>query len=287
MIFDSNTQRKLVLTRAYALCMIYSAGSGHPGGAMSAAEITVSLAEIMGWGEDNWSNPHRLVLSKGHSCPILYAAAAVFGLLDVEELSSFRKLNSRLQGHPHVCLLPWVGSSTGSLGQGVSVALGQALGNRFKSADERQHIYAVVGDGEMQEGQVWETLAVGSHHGCSDLTIVLDYNKLQSDDLNENICGLEPLVDRLKSFNWAVLEVDGHDYPSLQDCLIAAKNDEMPTFVVAHTVKGKGVKFMESIPKWHGSVTMTEEELSTSLLDIGLDQETANQMIIMFSKGER
>lgn len=284
MVIKSDSAEVLALSRAYALCMIYSAGSGHPGGSLSAAEIIVALAEIMEWDKDSYLGANRLVLSKGHSCPILYAVAAVFGLLDVEELSSFRKLNSRLQGHPHVCILPWVGSSTGSLGQGVSVALGQAMANKFTNADVSQHVYAVVGDGELQEGQVWEALAVGSHHSCADLTIVLDYNKMQSDDRNENICGLEPLVERIESFNWKVVEVDGHDYSTLRSALIAAKDDGLPTFVIAHTIKGKGVKFMESVPKWHGSVTMTKAELSTSLSDLGFGSESVLKMISVFSK---
>lgn len=260
--------------RRMALSMIYSAGSGHPGGSLSCIEIISLLAhEYLDWqsGFVEGSDQNTLVLSKGHACPGLYAVAAVAGLLEESELPSFRKLNSRLQGHPHLSCLPWVGSSTGSLGQGFSVALGQALGARIKGTDQK--IFTVLGDGELQEGMVWEAAGVASHHELGNLIAFIDYNKMQSDDLNENICGIEPLGDRWKSFGWHLQEVDGHNIDDLRASVQAALDEtDCPSVIVAHTVKGKGVSYMEGVPKWHGSVCLSEEELSAALGDLGYDQ---------------
>lgn len=254
--------------RRSALAMIYSAGSGHPGGSLSCIDILVCLAgQELGWNNWNGTAENKLVLSKGHACPALYAVAAEYGLLDKEQLPSFRKLNSLLQGHPHALALPWVETSTGSLGQGFSAALGMALGLRYQKRTQR--VYVVLGDGEIQEGQVWETAMCAAHHKLSNLCAILDYNKMQSDDLNANIMGLEPVGAKWRAFNWNVIEADGHDMPSLQASLVLARHEtSRPTLIIAHTIKGKGVSYMEASPLWHGSVTLRPEEFERAMRDL-------------------
>ena len=271
----------LIEARRLALSMIYSAGSGHPGGALSCIEILTCLAEYhLDWSQplDDSSFGPSLILSKGHACPALYAVATVYGLLEESELPTFRKLGSRLQGHPHVSLLPWVGSSTGSLGQGFSVALGRALGYRLKNIDSQ--VYCVLGDGELQEGQVWEAAAVAAHHKVDNLVAIVDYNKLQSDNFNSEICGLEPLDQRWCSFGWNVVEVDGHSIEDLTAALGSANQyRDKPTVIIAHTVKGKGVAFMENIPKWHGSVCLQPEEIERALLGLGMSSVSVKEKL--------
>lgn len=260
--------------RRDAVWSIYHARSGHPGGVLSCIDIlTVLFHKVLSPSDlrkDSYSDDY-FILSKGHAVPALYAVAASVGLLERTELKSLRKINSRLQGHPDVTTLPWVEVSTGSLGQGVSVAAGIAKAKKCMQTSE--HIYALIGDGEMQEGQVWECAMFSAHHELNNFTVVIDYNKLQSDANNSEICGLEPLREKWLSFGWNVVEVDGHNYQALYHALVDSKVkvNNKPTAIIAHTVKGKGVSFMENIPSWHGSVTMTTEQYREAMYALGCD----------------
>jgi transketolase len=257
--------------RTLAIASIYHAGSGHPGGALSATDILACLygAEMNVWPKavnEPWRD--RFVLSKGHAAPALYAAGAHFGFCAAEDVLSLRKLGSPFQGHPHVSDLPWVETSTGSLGQGFSVALGMAMGLRIKQSSAR--VYALLGDGELQEGEVWEAAMCAAHHHVDNLVGIIDYNKLQSDDSNANIMGLAPLARKFDVFGWYVQEIDGHDLDSILAALERARETRgIPSIVIAHTIKGKGVPFMENLPQWHGSVKLTRTQAEDSLDALG------------------
>lgn len=267
--------------RAVSIAAIYHAGSGHPGGALSCADILATLygAEMNIWAT-RLDDPDRdrFVLSKGHAAPALYAAGAHFGFCTSREALSLRKLGSPFQGHPHVLDLPWVETSTGSLGQGFSVALGMAMGLKIKKNPAR--VYALLGDGELQEGEVWEAAMCAAHHKLDNLLAIVDYNKLQSDDTNASIMGLEPLAGKFQAFGWQVQEIDGHDFGEI---LIALENafetEGRPSLVIAHTVKGKGVPFMENVPQWHGSVKLTRQQAADSLAALSLSQSEIAELI--------
>ena len=235
---------------------IYHAGSGHPGGSLSCADILAALfgAELNVWpsSADDPSRD-RFVLSKGHAAPALYAIAAHHGFCDKKAALALRKYGSRFQGHPHIGDLPWVETSTGSLGQGFSVALGMAMGLKLQNSPAR--VYALLGDGELQEGEVWEAAMCAAHHKLDNLCAIIDYNKLQSDARNEAIMRLEPLAAKWRAFDWAVAEIDGHDIRALLTTLrrAGATRERPSEVIIAHTVKGKGVPYMENIPAWHGS----------------------------------
>jgi transketolase len=267
--------------RMISVAAIYHAGSGHPGGALSVADILAVLygAEMNVW-PDAVDDParDRFVLSKGHAAPALYAAGAHFGFCSERAALSLRKLGSRFQGHPHVKDLSWVETSTGSLGQGFSVALGMAMGLKLKRSLART--YAVLGDGELQEGEVWEATMCAAHHRLDNLVAVIDYNKLQSDDSNANIMGLEPLAAKFRAFGWHAIEIDGHEHGALLDALDEARETRgTPTVIVAHTVKGKGVPFMEAVPHWHGSVTLTRAQAEDALLALGASRSEIARLI--------
>lgn len=261
--------------RCHTIASIYAATSGHPGGALSAADILAYLYAVEIGDEtptDNNLNRNRFVLSKGHACPALYAALAVTGHIEKAEPLQLRKLGSRMQGHPHVGALAHVETSTGSLGQGFSAAMGMAMGIQHQKGNGR--VFVMLGDGEMQEGEVWETAQCAAHYKLDNLTAILDYNKMQSDDLNENILGLEPLGDKWRSFGWHVIEIDGHDMDAIEKAINEAKSTtSIPTLILAHTLKGKGVSFMEGYPTWHGSVTMSFDDTERSLIDLGVDKD--------------
>jgi transketolase len=257
--------------RRHAIAAIYHAGSGHPGGALSCADILASLfgVELNLW-RDALSDPgrDRFVLSKGHAVPALYAIGARHGFCDPEAALRLRKIGSPFQGHPHVGDLPWVETSTGSLGQGFSVALGMAMGLKLEKSAAR--VYALLGDGELQEGEVWEAAMCAAHHRLDNLCAIIDYNKLQSDDRNDAIIRLEPLAAKWRSFDWAVAEIDGHDIKAILAALRrATATSGRPTVVIANTVKGKGVPFMENIPHWHGSVKLTQAQAQSALAALG------------------
>lgn len=258
--------------RRLSLEMIHRAGSGHPGGSLSATDLLCYLfSRELEHDPGNPSSPgrDRFILSKGHACPALYAIGAEIGFTSHAELDGFRKLNRNLQGHPHSRVTPWVETSTGSLGQGFSVAIGEAIGLRHVGQDAR--VYVMLGDGELQEGEIWEGAMCAAHYSLGNLCAIVDYNKMQSDDLNERIMGLEPLRAKWEAFNWKVLEIDGHDFGQMAEAFAQARRvKDMPTIVIAHTVKGKGVSYMEGSPLWHGSVKLRDEELEQALGELDL-----------------
>ena len=260
--------------RTDILTMIYHAGSGHPGGSLSAVELLCDLyfRELrFDAARPALPNRDRFVLSTGHACPALYAVAGLAGMFDRGMLHSFRKIGGMLQGHPHVGDTPWVETSTGSLGQGFSAAIGMALGLHRLGGGSR--VYAMVGDGEMQEGEIWEGAMFAAHYRLERLCVILDYNKMQSDDLNENIMALEPLAEKWRAFGWHVVSIDGHDFKEMARAFrLFHEETEKPTFIIAHTLKGKGVSYMEGVPAWHGSVTLTEDNLIHALENLSLDR---------------
>jgi len=259
--------------RCHSVASIFHAGSGHPGGALSSADLFACLygAEMNVWPNAiHEPSRDRFVLSKGHAAPALYATGAHFGFCDPKAALALRKLNSPFQGHPHVLDLPWVETSTGSLGQGMSVAVGMAIGLRLQRIPAR--VYTMLGDGELQEGEVWEAAMSAAHHKLDNLCAVIDYNKLQSDNRNDAIMRLEPLADKWRAFGWSVAEIDGHNIPEILDHLRrAGATREKPSVLIAHTIKGKGVPYMENIPAWHGSVKLTRAQTEEALTALGAD----------------
>lgn len=273
-MFSSLTQTAIQIRRL-SIAGIHAAASGHPGGCLSCADLLAYL-----WTKElRWQPPSpesdvrdRFVLSKGHACPALYAIAAEVGLIPHNTLLTLRKLGSPLQGHPHVLDTPWVETSTGSLGQGFSAAIGIALGLRYKESAAR--VYVMLGDGELQEGEVWEGAMFAGHYKLDNLCGIIDYNKMQSDDWNENIMGLEPLRAKWDAFNWHTIEIDGHDFEQIQAAFAEARQvKQRPSIIVAHTIKGKGVSFMEGSPLWHGSVKLSDEDLKKALKDLDTSED--------------
>jgi transketolase len=266
--------------RMHSIASIYHAGSGHPGGAMSSADLFACLygAEMNVWPR-GIADPtrDRFVLSKGHAAPALYAVGAYYGFCDRKESLNLRKLNSPFQGHPHVLDLPWVETSTGSLGQGISVAIGMAIGLRIQNNPAR--VYTMLGDGELQEGEVWEAAMSAAHHKLGALTAVIDYNKLQSDASNDVIMRLEPLADKWRAFGWDVQEIDGHDIAAILAALRHANETAEPSVIIAHTIKGKGVPYMENIPAWHGSVKFTRPQADEALAALGASAEEMKDLL--------
>ena len=252
--------------------MITAAKSGHPGGSLSAVEILVTLYfDVMNHDPENpaWPERDRFLLSKGHACPVLYSVLAECGYQGApkDQLNTLRKLGSPYQGHPDVRFMPALEASTGSLGQGLSLAIGMGLAARLEKKDWRT--YVVLGDGESQEGQIWEAAMFGSYHKVDNVVAIVDYNRIQLDGFVKDIMDLEPLADKWRSFGWNTIELDGHDIPALQRAFAEAKRTKgKPTALVAHTVKGKGVSFMENNPKYHG-VAPTDDECHRALAEIG------------------
>jgi transketolase len=249
--------------------MITEARSGHPGGSLSAAEIVVTLFfDVMRHEPANpkWKDRDRFLLSKGHCCPVLYAVMAECGYCPKDRLNTLRKLGSMYQGHPDVRFLPALEASTGSLGQGLSLGIGMALAARLDQSPSRT--YVVLGDGEIQEGQIWEAAMFGSYHRLDNIVAIVDYNGIQLDGFVKDIMDLEPLVEKWRSFGWHTIELNGHDIPALQKAFAeAATVKGKPTVIVAHTIKGKGVSFMENNPKFHG-VAPTREEAARALQEL-------------------
>jgi transketolase len=247
--------------RRHVITMIATAGSGHPGGSLSAADIVTALYfKVMSHDPKNpqWPDRDRFVLSKGHAAPILYAALAECGYFPVEELSTLRKLGSRLQGHTDRTLTPGVEMSAGSLGQGLSYGIGMALSGRLDKKSYR--VFVLLGDGECDEGQVWEAAMFGPHHKMDNITAIIDHNDLQLDGRVCDIMGLEPLTDKWRAFNWNVLEINGHDMGEILKALKKAGEIKgKPTVIIAHTVKGKGVSFMEGNVDFHGKAPTPQE----------------------------
>ncbi len=235
--------------------MIGAAGSGHPGGSLSAVEVLVALyfGGVLRHDPENpqWPDRDRFILSKGHGCPVLYATYAAAGYLDPALLATLRKLGSPLQGHPDKRMLPILEASTGSLGQGVSIGIGMALAARMDKKDF--HTFVMIGDGESQEGQVWEAAMFAGFHKLSNLTVIIDNNRQQLDDFTAKILDLSPLAEKWLSFGWNPVEIDGNDIQQVLPALAEARAATVkPTVIIANTVKGKGVSFMENNVKWHG-----------------------------------
>jgi transketolase len=242
--------------------MIGAAGSGHPGGSLSEVELLTALYfRVLRHDPKNpqWHERDRFILSKGHGCPALYAVYAAAGYLDPALLPTLRKLGSPLQGHPDKRMLNILEASTGSLGQGLSIGIGAALAARLDKLD--YHTFVMTGDGEVQEGQVWEAAMFAGFHKLANLTLIVDDNKQQLDDWTHKILDLEPLGEKLRSFGWHVLEIDGHDFAQVIPALEEGRSGKAcrPTAIVAHTVKGKGVSFMENNIKWHGVAPKPDE----------------------------
>lgn len=255
--------------RMNALKMIAKAGSGHPGGSLSIADIlSVLYFDKMNVDPKNPSmeNRDRLVLSKGHAAPGLYAALFEKGYFGKEEMESLRQVNSMLQGHPDMKGTPGVDMTTGSLGQGLSTAVGMALGAKYKKSDLT--VYSIIGDGEVQEGQIWEAAMAATHYKLNNLIVFLDHNGLQIDGKNEEVMGIEPIGEKFASFGWEVISIDGHDIDQISDAVDKAKkSSNKPTLIHAKTVKGKGVSFMENQYGWHG-VAPKPEELEIALKEL-------------------
>ncbi len=252
--------------------MIYHGGSGHPGGSLSAAEIvTVLYWHVLRVDPLNpaWEERDRFVLSKGHACPILYAALAHRGFFDCSLLRTLRQLDSSLQGHPDYCKTPGLDMTSGSLGQGLSIALGMALGARQAGAGFR--VYALLSEGELQEGMIWEAAMAASHYRVNNLTAVVDYNNLQVDGPVNEVLSIEPLLDKWRAFGWHALMVeDGHDVAALLDAFDAreaARQEPQPWVIVCRTVKGKGVSFMENVMEWHAS-PISQEQCERALAEL-------------------
>ena len=239
---------------------IYNAGSGHPGGSLSELEILIALYfRTMRHDPSNpgWPDRDRLILSKGHASPGLYAVLARAGYIGREETATFRKLDSRLQGHAHP-MTPGVEMNSGSLGMGLSFALGCALAARLDRKDYL--VYALLGDGECDEGEVWEAAMAAAHHKATNLIAFVDRNRIQNDRFTDQVMSLEPLAQKWRSFGWRVLETEGHHFPSLLATLEKARRRRArPTVIIAHTIKGKGVSFMENNPAFHGRAPNKEE----------------------------
>lgn len=249
--------------RCNIIKMIHFAKSGHPGGGLSAVEIlTVLYNKIMKnfpeWDKSpNHEQRDRFVLSKGHASATLYAVLAQRGYFPESELMTFRKLGSRLQGHPCNRRLPGIEVPTGSLGQGLSMACGIAMS--LKLDKNPAHVFALLGDGELQEGNCWEAFMHAPHRGLNNLTAIIDRNNLQIDGTTDKIKNLEPLDKKFEAFNWEVKIVDGHDIEQLYEALEASKKSDKPTVIIANTTKGKGISFMENQCGWHGKAPCDED----------------------------
>ena len=240
---------------------VHAAKSGHPGGSLSAADMFTYLyfKELRVDPENpHWEDRDRFVLSKGHTAPGLYAALALRGFFPVEDLVTLRKLGSYLQGHPNMNSVPGVDMSTGSLGQGISVACGMALASRLKKRDNR--VYTLLGDGEIQEGQVWEACMFAAHYKLDNLCVIIDNNGLQIDGAVDKVMSPYPIPDKLKAFGFAVKEIDGHDFDQMEAAFAEAKATKgVPFAIVMKTTKGKGVSYMENQAGWHGKAPNDEE----------------------------
>ena len=251
----------------------FNAKSGHPGGSLSIAEILTYLyfAEMnVDPAKPAMENRDRLVLSKGHAAPALYSVMAQKGYFPVEELKTLRKVDSRLQGHPSMRYLPGIDISTGSLGQGISAACGMALGAKLKNADYR--VYTILGDGEIEEGQVWEAAMYAAAKKLDNLVAFVDNNNLQIDGTVEEVNSPYPIPEKFAAFGWNVIEIDGHCFDAIENALKAARDCKAkPTAIIAKTVKGKGVSFMENQVNWHGAAPNAEQyEVAMKELDAAL-----------------
>lgn len=254
----ANENRKRIID------LVYLGKSGHPGGSLSIIDMLTAIYELD--VDLTTEKRSKVVLSKGHTVPALYAVLNSKGIVKDEEMSTFRKINSRLQGHPFTGTIPEVDATTGLLGQGLSIAVGMAIAK--KNMGDNHHVYAIVGDGEMQEGQIWESLLQAAHYKLNNLILVIDYNKLSSyRSVNESM-NLEPLADKVRAFNFHTIEIDGHN----MEQIVAALNEayqvtDKPIAIICNTSKGKGISFMENNPKWHTGL-ISDEQYEIAMQDL-------------------
>ncbi|MGD2037164.1 MAG: transketolase [Desulfobacterales bacterium] len=254
-------EKMAVIIRCDIIDMICTAAAGHPGGSLSAADVVTALYfRVMRIDPKNpdWPDRDRFILSKGHACPVWYAALAERGYFDKSHLKTLRRMGSILQGHPDMRKTPGIDMTAGSLGHGLSAGLGMALSGKLLQKD--YHVFVIIGDGESQEGSIWEASMAAPNFKLDNLTAILDYNHLQNDYSLEDIMPIHPAVDKWKAFGWHVLDIDGHDMAQVVQALEEAKAHRgAPTMIVANTVKGKGVSYMENVCEWHGKAPCQEE----------------------------
>jgi transketolase len=259
------------VVRRDIVTMITAAKSGHPGGSLSAVELLVELYfnhMRIDPANPKWADRDRFILSKGHAAPVLYSVMAERGYADApkEKLNTLRQFGSVFQGHPDMRFIPSLEASTGSLGQGLSLGLGMALAARLDARPSRY--FVMMGDGEVQEGQIWEAAMAGAFHKADNLVAIVDYNRIQLDGFVSDIMEIAPLAAKWREFGWHTMEIDGHDFTAIEGALAeAAATKGKPSCIVAHTVKGKGVSFMENNPKFHG-VAPTQDELKLALQEL-------------------
>jgi len=262
---EAKNIRMGIVSMLHAIGMEYK---GHPGPALSITDIiTVLYFKVMKINprHPHWKDRDRLILSKGHACPALYAALAIKGYFDRKHLSTFRHAGSMLQGHPDMKRTPGIDMTAGSLGHGLGAGVGMALAARIDKKD--YHTYVLAGDGEMQEGLIWESVMAAGHYKLGSLTLIIDRNRYQSCNAVDYTIDIEPLSEKLISFGWSVKEVNGHDIPQLIDVL-SAREGPRPKAVIAHTIKGKGVSFMEEDNSWHQR-PITDEEYKKAMAELG------------------
>lgn len=252
------------------LRMVNKASSGHPGGSLSATDVVTALYfNVMSVDPENpkWEDRDRFILSKGHAAPVLYAALAEQGFFPKEDIDHLREMGQHLQGHPDMKGTPGVDMTTGSLGQGISAAVGMALAGKLDKKDYT--VFTVLGDGEIQEGQVWEATMSAAHYKLDNLVGILDNNRVQLVGRVEEIMEVQNAADKFKAFGWHVIEIDGHDMEAVLNALKEAKDYQgKPVMIVANTIKGKGVSFMEDTAAWHGNAP-GEEDLQKALVELG------------------
>jgi transketolase len=260
--------------RCHVVKMINLAQVGHPGGSLSAVDLLVALYfHIMRIDplNPNWEERDRFILSKGHAASALYATLALKGFFALTDLETFGKINSKLQVHPDMRKVPGVEASTGALGQGLSIGVGLALGGRLSRLN--YHVYVLMGDGELQEGQVWEAAMCASHYKLDNLTAIVDYNQVQLMGPIDQVMSIGNLNDKWNSFGWSVFEIDGHNFSQIVDaCLGALSTKGKPSVIIAHTVKGKGCSFMEGRYEWHGK-PLSNEDLVRALKELRGEQK--------------
>lgn len=250
--------------------LIYHAKSGHPGGVLSAADIVtyLFLNEIKLKKKNLYSlNRNRFILSKGHAAPLLYAIGIELGFLKKNDIFKLRQLGSKLQGHTSRNHIPWVEANTGSLGQGFSFGIGQALVNKMNKMNN--NIFIMIGDGEIQEGMIWEGALFASNYSLSNICVILDNNKIQNDNFVKNIMKIDPIEKKWKSFNWHVITINGHNHDQIKKAIKKFKKEKKkPTIIIANTIKGNGVSFMKNNPLWHGSIDVGEKNYKKAIKEL-------------------
>ena len=275
--------------RGINMVSLCAAGSGHAGGTMSIMDVAAALylhSAVHDPQDPFWDGRDRIIWSTGHKAPSLYISLGMAGYYDVEDVVKLRKLYAPYQGHPHWVKLPGVEASTGSLGQGLSIAVGIALAARLDKKDYQ--VYVLTGDGEHQEGQMWEAIMEAGHYKLDNLTNVIDKNRLQIDGWVKDVMDIDPIVDKYQAFNWNVMEIDGHNMKEVLDALEKARNFKgKPTVIVANTIKGKGVDFMENVAGWHGKSPICEQ-MESALEQLGFkDKKDVLDQDKLFAKADK